>query len=203
MDNSFPLHICNKNAHKLFIIIHKIHAFFHCVAIAFLIYYRTTTFPKTTPTKTIPWLLVFFSETLLFFVWLLGQAFRWRPVSRTVFPERLPKDGELPGIDVFICTADPNKEPTFDVMNTVLSAMALDYPAEKLHVYLSDDGGAAVTLHGLKEAWKFAKWWLPFCRRYGIKTRCPKAFFSGADKEEDDICNTPQFIVDREKIKVC
>jgi len=83
---------------------------------------------------------------------------------------------------VFVCTADPDKEPTVDVMNTVVSAMALDYPPEKLHVYLSDDGGSTLTLHGTREAYDFARWWLPFCKRYGIKTRCPKAFF----KEEED-----------------
>ncbi|TQD70064.1 hypothetical protein C1H46_044403 [Malus baccata] len=64
------------------------------------------------------------------------------------------------------------------VMNTVLSAMAMDYPPEKLHVYLSDDGCAAVTLNGMREAWRFAKWWLPFCRRYGIKCTTPEAYFS-------------------------
>jgi hypothetical protein len=99
------------------------------------------------------------------------------PVRRTVFPERLPEDDKLPPIDVFMCTADPNKEPTVEVMNTVLSAMALDYPPEKLHVYLSDDGGSPLTLHGMRESWRFARWWLPFCRKYGITTRCPQAYF--------------------------
>lgn len=88
------------------------------------------------------------------------------------------KEEELPGVDVFICTADPIKEPVLEVMNTVLSAMALDYPAEKLGVYLSDDGGSPLTREAIKEASKFAKVWLPFCSKYGIKTRCPQAFFS-------------------------
>ncbi|KAF2285419.1 hypothetical protein GH714_004256 [Hevea brasiliensis] len=35
-------------------------------------------------------------------------------------------------------------------MNTVLSAMALDYPPEKLSVYLSDDGGSSPTLRVLE-----------------------------------------------------
>ncbi|KAF2285417.1 hypothetical protein GH714_004231 [Hevea brasiliensis] len=87
-----------------------------------------------------------------------------------------------------------------EVMNTVLSAMSLDYPAEKLHVCLSDDGGAAITLHGMREAWKFARWWLPFCSRYGIKTRCPNAYFSGGEDEYNHHKST-QFIADREKIQ--
>ncbi|OVA02460.1 Cellulose synthase [Macleaya cordata] len=69
------------------------------------------------------WVLIFVSEFLLFFYWLIGQAYRWRPVSRTVYPERLPEDTELPSIDVFRYTADPKKEPTVGVMNTVLLAM--------------------------------------------------------------------------------
>lgn len=69
-------------------------------------------------------------------------------------------------------------------MNTVLSAMAMDYPAEKLQVYLSDDGGSSLTLNGMREAWEFAKLWVPFCRSYKIEKRCPEACFFGG---EDDI----------------
>uniref|UniRef100_A0A2C9W8C2 Glycosyltransferase 2-like domain-containing protein n=1 Tax=Manihot esculenta TaxID=3983 RepID=A0A2C9W8C2_MANES len=204
MENSFPLHICNYNSHKLYVTVNRAHLLFHSIAIAFLVYYRASFLfqhPQLRPTPIVPWLLVFVSELLLSFMWLLGQGCRWRPVSRTVFPERLPEDSKLPGIDVFICTADPDKEPTVDVMNTVLSAMALDYPAEKLHVYLSDDGGAAITLDGMREAWKFARWWLPFCRRYGIKTRCPNAYFSGGEDEYYNLSKSSQFMADREKIQ--
>ncbi|GAV91107.1 Cellulose_synt domain-containing protein, partial [Cephalotus follicularis] len=148
------------------------------------------------------WLLVFVSELLLSFIWLLGQVYRWRPVSRTVFTERLPADDKLPAIDVFVCTADPEKEPTVHVMNTVLSAMALDYPPEKLHVYLSDDGGAAITLLGMKEAWKFARWWLPFCSKYSVKTLSPEAYFRGMEDDDDvDILTYPEFMSDKQKIK--
>ncbi|KAK6138731.1 hypothetical protein DH2020_027524 [Rehmannia glutinosa] len=96
---------------------------------------------------------------------------KWKPVVRTVYPERLPGDEKLPSIDVFICTADPNKEPCLEVMNTVISALALDYPPDKLHVYLSDDGGCSVTFRATKQAWKFSKFWIPFCRKYEVKNR--------------------------------
>lgn len=118
-----------------------------------------------------------------------------------MFPERLPEDDKLPDIDVFICTADHVKEPTVGVMNTVLSAMALDYPPRKLHVYLSDDGGSNLTLHGMKEAWKFARWWLPFCRNFRVKCRCPKAFFSALETE-DDFGGSTLFMKEKQKIKV-
>ncbi|KAL7210019.1 hypothetical protein ACSBR1_031568 [Camellia fascicularis] len=124
------------------------------------------------------WVLITISELLFTFLWILSQAFEWRPVVRTAHPENLPAGVEFPGVDVFICTADPTKEPTLEVMNTVLSAMALDYPPEKLGVYISDDGGSPSTLYAVKEAGRFAKCWLPFCRKYGIKIRCPEAFFS-------------------------
>ncbi|XP_057959825.1 cellulose synthase-like protein G2 isoform X2 [Malania oleifera] len=129
------------------------------------------------------------------------RAYLWRPISRTVFPERLPSDEELPAIDVFVVTADPRKEPPMGVMNTVLSAMALDYPPEKLSVYLSDDGASPLTYFALQEVWVFAWSWLPFCRRYGIKCRCPEAYFS--DPEYDpQIFGSTEFLEEREKIKM-
>ncbi|GFZ10756.1 cellulose synthase-like B3 [Actinidia rufa] len=69
-------------------------------------------------------------------------------------------------------------------MNTVLSVVALDYPPEKLAVYLSDDGGSPVSLYAIKEACLFARSWVPFCRKYGIKTRCPEAYFSSFCDDE-------------------
>ncbi|KAJ1395539.1 Cellulose synthase [Sesbania bispinosa] len=54
---------------------------------------------------------------------------------QSVFRESLPV-----AIDVFICTADPIKEHILDVMNTVLSTMALVYPQQKLNVYIPDEG---------------------------------------------------------------
>ncbi|XP_068341380.1 cellulose synthase-like protein G2 [Pyrus communis] len=204
MENSkVPLHLCH--VHKLSNFINRTHILVHSIALVFLISYRASFFfqhPKTKAT-TLPWLLVFASEVLLAFEWLLSQSYRWRTVSRTVFPERLPEDDKLPPIDVFICTADPEKEPTVGVMNTVLSAMAMDYPPEKLHVYLSDDAGAAVTLNGMREAWRFAKWWLPFCKRYGIKCTAPEAYFSAGedDGDENGGFGGSEFVQEKEHIK--
>ncbi|KAH0641244.1 hypothetical protein KY285_037830 [Solanum tuberosum] len=116
-------------------------------------------------------------------------------------PENLPADSELPGVDVFICTADPTKEPVLEVMNTVLSAMSLDYPSKKLSVYLSDDGGATVTLYAIKEACGFARVWVPFCRKYGVKTICPDAFFSSFGDDERLILGGNEFKNEEENIK--
>ncbi|KAL5848984.1 hypothetical protein ACOSQ4_006997 [Xanthoceras sorbifolium] len=205
MEDSLPLH--SKQVHKFSIFINRSHALLNCIAISFLIHYRLSFLfqeTKTSPATSLPWLLVFASELLLSFIWFLGLAYRWRPISRTVFPERLPGDDKLPGIDVLICTADPYKEPTLKVMNTVLSAMSLDYPPEKLHVYLSDDGGSSITLLGLRAASNFARWWLPFCKKYAIKTICPGAYFSAL--EEEDYGDHPgsnhlEFLAEKRKIQ--
>ncbi|XP_058200562.1 cellulose synthase A catalytic subunit 8 [UDP-forming]-like isoform X1 [Rhododendron vialii] len=201
MDNTtLPLHL--SHVQKSSSIINRSHTLLHSTALIALIYYRIASFfkPSDLPT-TFSCLLVFTGELILSFIWFLGQAYRFRPVTRTVFPERLPENVELPAVDVFICTADPSKEPTLEVMNTVISAIALDYPPDKLHVYLSDDGGCSVTLEAMKEAWRFAKgYWVPFCRAYGIKTRCPEAYFFG---EEGNTESSPggEFMADREKVK--
>lgn len=81
-------------------------------------------------------------------------------------------------MDVFVCTADPEIEPPVMVINTVLSVMSYDYPAEKLAVYLSDDGGSVKTFYALLEACKFARHWLPFCRRFRVEPRSPAAYFT-------------------------
>jgi len=80
-----------------------------------------------------------------------------------------------------VCTANPDIEPPIMVINTVLSVMAYDYPTEKLSVYLSDDGGSDITFYALLEASKFAKHWLPFCKRFKVEPRSPDAYFKTLD----------------------
>ena len=102
------------------------------------------------------------------------------PVNRQVFPENLEKYLaylDFPALDIFICTADPYKEPPINVVNTALSVMAYDYPIEKLSVYVSDDGGSELTMFAFMEATKFGKVWLPFCRENNVVDRCPDALF--------------------------
>ncbi|XP_017975687.1 PREDICTED: cellulose synthase-like protein G2 isoform X4 [Theobroma cacao] len=190
-----PFNLCNPKKRPA--IINRSYALLHSIAATSLIFYRVSSLLHSRPS--LPHLLMFASELILSLLWLLNQAYLWRPVSRKTFPERLlqEKGEELPGIDVFICTADPKKEPPLEVMNTVLSAMALDYPIGKLSVYVSDDGGSSSTLHAMREAWKFGRSWLPFCTRFGIKTRCPKAYFS---RYEDDL-GEKGYHEEKEKIK--
>ena len=87
-------------------------------------------------------------------------------------------ESRFPGVDIFVFTADAVVEPPMMVINTVLSVMAYDYPAEKLSVYLSDDGGSDVTFYALLQASSFAKHWIPFCKRFNVEPRSPAAYFN-------------------------
>ncbi|KAL5718938.1 hypothetical protein ACHQM5_011789 [Ranunculus cassubicifolius] len=113
-------------------------------------------------------------------MWVTMQVFRMCPIKRKTYPENLSSVldfKDYPGLDVFICTADPYKEPPIDVVNTALSVLAYDYPNDKISVYVSDDGGSVMSLFAFIEAAKFATHWLPFCREKNIMERCPEAYF--------------------------
>ncbi|CAK9324469.1 unnamed protein product [Citrullus colocynthis] len=125
---------------------------------------------------------LFISDVVLAFMWATSQAFRMNPLLRREFLENLnellKKESDFPALDVFICTADPYKEPPMNVVNTALSVMAYDYPTCKVSVYVSDDGGSAMTLFAFMEAARFAAKWLPFCRKNEVIERNPDAFFT-------------------------
>ncbi|KAL8515683.1 hypothetical protein ACS0TY_014381 [Phlomoides rotata] len=201
--SSAPLNLCH--VMKTDLVINRLYMFFLGVALSALFYYRVTTLSlyiiKTGETPFLPYLLIFISELLFTFMWVLHQAFRWRPVVRRVHPERLAQDQEFGAVDVFVCTADPSMEPSLGVMNTVVSAMALDYPPDKLSVYVSDDGGSFVTLNAAREAWKFAKWWVPFCRKYELRTSCPEAYFSNVENDDDVFGSRIGFVAKKKEIE--
>ena len=96
-------------------------------------------------------------------------------------------ENALPGVDIFVCTADPMIEPPVMVINTVLSVMAYDYPPEKLSVYLSDDGGSDLTFYAMLEASRFSKIWLPFCKKFKVEPRCPEAYFHTAVEPQEPV----------------
>ncbi|CAH8347192.1 unnamed protein product, partial [Eruca vesicaria subsp. sativa] len=126
------------------------------------------------------WLVMLSLEIWFGLYWLLVQSLRWNPVSRSTFTDRLYRryGNDLPRLDVFVCTADPVIESPLMVVNTFLSVMALDYPPEKLAVYLSDDGGSELTFYALAEAAEFSRTWVPFCKRFDVEPRSPRAYFS-------------------------
>ncbi|KAH0744800.1 hypothetical protein KY290_032793 [Solanum tuberosum] len=93
---------------------------------------------------------------------------------------------KFPAVDIFVTTADPVLEPPLITINTVLSLLAVDYPANKLACYVSDDGASIVTYYSLVEASKFAKHWVPFCKKYNIALRAPFRYFSGNSSPPQD-----------------
>ncbi|KAJ0111151.1 hypothetical protein Patl1_01977 [Pistacia atlantica] len=102
------------------------------------------------------------------------------PMEYKTFPERLQEwysRLDLPPVDVFVTTADPVLEPPIITVNTVLSLLAVDYPAHKLACYVSDDGCSPLTFYSLVEASKFAVLWVPFCKKYNVQVRAPFRYF--------------------------
>ncbi|OVA19763.1 Cellulose synthase [Macleaya cordata] len=126
------------------------------------------------------WIGLFAAEVWFGLYWIITQSVRWNHIYRYTFKDRLSlRYGEnLPRVDIFVCTADPTIEPPTMVINTVLSVMAYDYPPEKLSVYLSDDGGSDLTFYALFEASRFAKYWIPFCKKFKVEPRSPAAYFA-------------------------
>ncbi|KAA8543054.1 hypothetical protein F0562_021451 [Nyssa sinensis] len=160
------------------------------------------------------WMMSVVCEFWFALSWVLDQLPKICPVNRvtdlSVLKERYessdlnlrnPKGlSDLPGIDVFVSTADPDKEPPLVTANTILSILAVDYPVEKLACYLSDDGGSLVTFEALAEAASFARIWVPFCRKHKIEPRNPEAYFS---QKRDPLKNKVRldFVRERRRVK--
>ncbi|GLT83697.1 hypothetical protein SLE2022_019710 [Rubroshorea leprosula] len=154
---------------------------FFCICLVWT--YRATQLPTNGEEGRWVWIGLFAAELWFGFYWILTQSLRWNPIYRRTFKDRLSKrhdEGNLPGVDIFVCTADPEMEPPIMVINTVLSVMAYDYPPEKLAIYLSDDAGSEITFYALLEASKFAKHWIPFCKKFSVDPRSPAAYFTSS-----------------------
>ncbi|XP_021818112.1 cellulose synthase-like protein E1 [Prunus avium] len=161
------------------IVLYRLFAASVFAGICLILVYRLSHVPKAGADGRFGWIGLLGAEIWFAFYWLLSQASRWNPVYRHTFKDRLSQryENELPGVDIFVCTADPTIEPPMMVINTVLSVMAYDYPPEKLSVYLSDDGGSEITYCALLEAVEFAKHWIPYCKKYNVEPRSPAAYF--------------------------
>ncbi|XP_037438697.1 probable mixed-linked glucan synthase 7 [Triticum dicoccoides] len=122
------------------------------------------------------WTMPIAGELWFALMWVLDQLPKMQPVRRTVFATAL-EEPLLPTMDVFVTTADPEKEPPLVTVNTILSILAADYPPDKLTCYVSDDGGALLTREAVAHAARFARLWVPFCRKHGVEPRNPEAYF--------------------------
>ncbi|XP_062074607.1 cellulose synthase-like protein G3 isoform X1 [Humulus lupulus] len=178
----------------------------HAVTLASLLFHYSTSTKISSLFISTAFLI---SDVVLAVVWTTTQSFRMRPIHREEFPEKINTllndkecEEEFPAIDVFVCTADPYKEPPMNVVNTVLSVMAYDYPAGKVSVYVSDDGGSALTLFAFVEAAKFAAHWLPFCRENDVVDRCPEAYFASANLSSSSDIERIKIMYESMKVRV-
>nr|XP_027061309.1 cellulose synthase-like protein E6 isoform X1 [Coffea arabica]XP_027063967.1 cellulose synthase-like protein E6 isoform X1 [Coffea arabica] len=158
---------------------YKVFAFTVLVSIVLIWLYRLTYIPGVGEPGRWVWIGMFVSELLFGFYWIITQSVRWNVVQRIPFKDRLSLryEDKLPDVDIFICTADHVVEPPIMVIDTVLSAMSYNYPPEKLSIYLSDDGGSEFTFYALLEVSDFAKYWLPFCKKFKLEPRAPAVYF--------------------------
>lgn len=158
------------------------------------------------------WGMSVICEMWFAFSWLLDQLPKLCPINRTANldvlkekfetpnPSNPTGKSDLPGIDVFVSTADPEKEPPLVTANTILSILAADYPVEKLACYVSDDGGALLTFEAMAEAATFANLWIPFCRKHNIELRNPESYFNMKTDPYKKMVR-PDFVRDRRRVK--
>ena len=158
------------------------------------------------------WFMSVICEIWFAFSWLLDQLPKLCPVNRAVdldalqekfetpSPNNASGRSDLPGMDVFVSTADPEKEPPLVTANTILSILAAEYPVEKIACYVSDDGGALLTFEAMAEVASFARIWVPFCRKHEIEPRNPESYFN---LKRDPYKNKvrPDFVRDRRRVK--
>ncbi|PRQ52744.1 putative cellulose synthase (UDP-forming) [Rosa chinensis] len=157
--------------------LHKIMEFIILFLLLSLLVYRLLSFNN----HGLSWSIAFLCELWFTFSWVITMSNKWILVDHKPYPDRLlqrvPKD-ELPAVDLFVTTADPELEPPIITINTVLSLLAVDYPTNKLACYVSDDGCSPITFYSLVEASKFARIWIPFCKKYNVQVRAPFRYFT-------------------------
>lgn len=158
------------------------------------------------------WGMSIVCEIWFAFSWVLDQMPKLNPINRatdlaalrdkfeTPSPSNPTGRSDLPGIDVFVSTADPEKEPPLVTANTILSILAANYPIEKLACYISDDGGSLLTFEAMAEAMVFAEVWVPFCRKHNIEPRNPDSYFSQKG-DPTKFKKDQDFVKDRRRLK--
>jgi cellulose synthase (UDP-forming) len=106
------------------------------VSTRYLYWRLSVTVPTDWSLDTVLGGLLVLAELYAYVALLLGYLQTARPIQRK--PARLPDDmSQWPAVDIFIPTYG---EPLSVVRPSVLAAQALDWPAEKLSVYVLDDG---------------------------------------------------------------
>jgi cellulose synthase (UDP-forming) len=102
------------------------------------VYWRTTsTLPPVSQLENfIPGLLLYLAEMYSVFMLFLSLFIVARPLPPR--PSLQPDETDLPHVDVFVPSY--NEEPRL-LADTIAAAISMDYPADRLTVWLLDDGG--------------------------------------------------------------
>ena len=102
------------------------------------VYWRTTSTlpPINQPENFIPGLLLYLAE--MYSVAMLALSLFIVATPLPSRPSRANKEERFPHVDVFVPSYN---EDSHLLANTLAAAKAMDYPAERLHVWLLDDGG--------------------------------------------------------------
>ncbi|MCR4459313.1 UDP-forming cellulose synthase catalytic subunit [Pseudescherichia sp. L3] len=97
----------------------------------------TSTLNWNDPVSLVCGLVLLFAETYAWIVLVLGYFQVVWPLNRQ--PVSLPKDMSLwPSVDIFVPTYN---EDLNVVKNTIYAALGIDWPKEKLKIWILDDGG--------------------------------------------------------------
>ncbi|KAI4323775.1 hypothetical protein L6164_023354 [Bauhinia variegata] len=197
LSRKMPIPASQINPYRLIIII-------RLVILGFLFHYRVT---HPVQNAYGLWLVSVICEIWFSVAWILDQFPKWFPVRRETYLDRLylryekeGKPSELSPIDIFVTTVDPMKESPLVIANTVLSVLAVDYPAEKVSCYISDDGAAMLTFETLSETSEFARKWVPFCKKFNIEPRAPEWYFAEKINYLKDKAH-PRFVKERRAMK--
>lgn len=114
--------------------------------------------------------VLFFGEIFTFLIFVLGAFVSLQPLTRPI--ASLPADHSLwPSVDVLIPSY--NESPEL-LETTLIGARNIDYPAEKLTIYLLDDGATTAKRAqpnplARKEAWNRRRILKALCKRVGAK----------------------------------
>ncbi|XVF81633.1 hypothetical protein PTKIN_Ptkin15bG0170800 [Pterospermum kingtungense] len=99
---------------------------------------------------------------------------------------------------MLVTTVDPVLEPLIATVNPILSLLAIDYPVDKLACYVSDNACFPLTFYSLVEASKFAKLWVPFCKKYNLQVQAPFRYFMG----DSEPLNSPSSEFQKDWLKI-
>jgi cellulose synthase (UDP-forming) len=101
-------------------------------------YWRTTSTlpPIDDPVSFVPGIILYIAEMFCIVMFFISVFVVSDPITRK--PPRQQDDKDLPSVDVFV----PSYNESQEILSlTLAAAAAMDYPKDKLNVFLLDDGG--------------------------------------------------------------